>query len=61
VSFDFRIDIILLTLCAHTHIFTLEVNLIFHQLSSLRHHRSHPTQMLTAPSSEEEGLEEVAY
>jgi hypothetical protein len=29
VLFKFRIDIILLTLCAHTHLFILEVNLIF--------------------------------
>jgi hypothetical protein len=33
VSFKFCIDIILLTLCAHTHLFTLEVNLIFHLVS----------------------------
>jgi hypothetical protein len=30
-------------------------------LSSLRHHQSHPTQLSTAPSSKEEGSEEVAY
>jgi hypothetical protein len=36
VSFIFRIDIILLTLCAHTHTcFILEVILIFHLVSEL--------------------------
>jgi RNA-binding protein YhbY len=35
VFFKFRIVIILLTLCAHTHLFILEVNLIFQLVSEL--------------------------
>jgi len=33
VLFKFRIDIILLTPCAYTHLFILEVNLIFFSIS----------------------------
>jgi hypothetical protein len=33
VLFKFRIDIILLTLCAHTHLFILEVNLNFSKVN----------------------------